>query len=118
MTVLAKTGDLFKAAVAASGLMTGTKAMAAGISDPDLTLIQMALREGGAFAIILVILFFYRRDWKTTVEFWKDQHATTTTLVQDSTRAQVASEAALRENTMVTHSLKQLIADRVPDRRL
>jgi hypothetical protein len=76
----------------------------------QLTIMQWAVREGGAFAVILVILFFYRRDWKTAVEFWRDQHATTTQLVQDNTRAQTETAAALRENTVVVHQAKNVLA--------
>lgn len=82
----------------------------------QISLIQWGLREGGAFAVILVILFFYRRDWKTAVEFWRDQHAITTKLVQDNTVAQTETAAALRENTVVVHQAKNVLA-RMEQRR-
>lgn len=63
------------------------------------------LTKGGAFAVILVILFFYRRDWKTAVEFWQNQHQITTDLVEKATRAQADNSAALRENSSVLQRL-------------
>lgn len=69
------------------------------------------LTKGGAFAVIFVLLFFYRRDWQTAVEFWKDQHRTTTELIQQAARAQADNSAAVRENSLLiqqlTFSLKQ-----------
>jgi hypothetical protein len=80
----------------------------------QVSLLQWGIREGGAFVVILVILFFYRRDWKTAVEFWRDQHAITTDLVIQATKAQVSMEAALRENTVVVHQTKGVIQNYIP----
>lgn len=72
------------------------------------------LTKGGAFAVILVILFFYRRDWKTAVDFWQDQHKTTTELVQQATKAQAENSAALRENSLVLQRLADKLAMSIP----
>jgi hypothetical protein len=77
---------------------------------------QWAIREGGAYVVILVILFFYRRDWKTATEFWKDQHAITTDLVVKATTAQTDC-SALRETAIVTHQLKRVLEREFPERR-
>jgi hypothetical protein len=142
--VAARLFDFARAAVAAFALLTGprsvevilgwqpvplvaiTEAQApAQPSQPQggpmnpgdqFSIIQWAVKEGGAFGVILVILFFYRRDWKTAVDFWRDQHAITTDLVVASTKAQTETSAALRENTMVVHSVKNVLA-RIGDRR-
>jgi hypothetical protein len=81
-----------------------------------LTFAQWAIREGGAFAVILVILFFYRRDWKTATEFWRDQHAVTTQALRDSTKAQADMASALRENTQVVHHAKSVMQEYLPSR--
>lgn len=71
--------------------------------------LRWMVQQLGAFFIILVILFFYRRDWQTAVEFWKDQHALTMSLVEKATVAQIEASAVVRENTVVTHALKRVI---------
>lgn len=78
---------------------------------------RWAIQQGGAFVVVLIILFFYRRDWKTAVDFWKDQHAVTTGLIEKVTSANVEMTAALRENTVVTHSLKRAMEYTFPPRR-
>ena len=87
------------------------------IDGDKLTLLQWGIREGGAFVVILVILFFYRRDWNTAVNFWRDQHAITTQLVQEATKAQAETAAALRENNVVVHQAKQTLQTLLPNRR-
>lgn len=77
--------------------------------------IQWALKEGGAFGVILVILFFYRRDWKAATEYWQQQNAITTKLVQESTMANSDMAAAMRENTVVVHQAKNVMARYLPN---
>lgn len=67
------------------------------------------LTKGGSFAVIFILLFFYRRDWRTAVDFWKDQHKTTTELVQQATKAQTDNSAAIRENSMLIARLSDKI---------
>lgn len=67
--------------------------------------------KGGPYASVMVILFFYRRDYKTVVDFWKDQSKATADLAKQSTSAQVETAAAMRELTTVIHSLKRVIED-------
>lgn len=67
------------------------------------------LTKGGAFAVILVILFFYRRDWKTAVDFWQNQSQMTTQLVQQATASQTENSAALRENSAILQRLADQI---------
>lgn len=83
----------------------------------QVTVAQWAVREGGAFVVILVILFFYRRDWKTATEFWKEQNVLTTQLVAAATKAQTETAAALRENTTVVHQAKHVMQKYLPSRR-
>lgn len=69
------------------------------------------LTKGGPYASVMVILFFYRRDYKTVVDFWKDQSKAMSDLTKQSTSAQVETAAAMRELTNVIHSLKRVIED-------
>lgn len=83
----------------------------------QVSIAQWAVREGGAFVVILVILFFYRRDWKTATEFWREQNVLTTNLVIAATKAQTETAAALRENTTVVHQAKHVMQRYLPTRR-
>lgn len=74
---------------------------------PDL--IQWGIREGGTILVVLVLLYFYRKDWMTSSEYWKSQNAITTDLVTNSVRATSDLAAAIRENTTVTHGLKRIV---------
>lgn len=103
--------------VAGSAQTNDVSAGGVVVGQGEQTILQWAIREGGAFAVILVILFFYRRDWKTAVDFWRDQHAITTDLVVAATKAQAETAAALRENNVVVHSMKQVIQTYVPNSR-
>lgn len=94
-----------------------TGGTAVGADQVQVTVAQWAVREGGAFVVILVILFFYRRDWKTATEFWRDQHVITTQLVVAATKAQTETAAALRENTTVVHQTKHVMQKYLPHRR-
>ena len=75
----------------------------------EMSLIQWALQQGGITVVCLVVLFFYRRDWHTTVDQWKEQHEITVSLVERSIEASVRATAALSENTVVIHSLKRAV---------
>lgn len=79
--------------------------------DPStqLTLVQWAIDKGGAYVVILVVLFFYRRDWQTAVNFWKDQSKITVDLIIEATKAQDATAAALAQNTVVVHQAKRVM---------
>lgn len=71
--------------------------------------VQWMFQQGGAIAICIVVMFFYRRDWKTVNDVWREQHATMMDLVRSSIAAQERMTAALAENTMVMHSLKRAV---------
>lgn len=90
-----------------------------GIVSPDvqLTMVQWAMDKGGAYVVILLLLFFMRRDWHTTVDYWQAQNAITTDLVIRATQAQTDTAAALRENTVVVHATKRVIMTYVPANR-
>ncbi len=68
----------------------------------QITLAQWAIQQGGAFVIVLTVLFFYRRDYKILTD-------TLVQLVIKNTEAQTAHTAALAENTRVVHSAKEFM---------
>jgi len=75
-------------------------------------LVNLGLREGPAAVVVLVILFFYRRDYKQVVDFWQEQTKTTVALVKESTQQHAEASAALKENSVVMHGLKRAIEGR------
>lgn len=75
---------------------------------PD-ALWQFAFREGGTMLVLLILLYFYRRDWMQSSEYWKQQNTLTTELVTSSVKATAELASAIRENTVVTHGLKRIV---------
>lgn len=68
-------------------------------------IMEFAIRQGGAFAILALVLFYYRRDYRALTAFQQEQ--INRLLEAMSTTAKVNAEvtAALRENT---ESLREL----------
>lgn len=108
--------DLARATLATS-IIFGAPLFAQFIGTSDESTLRWAIQQGGAFAVILVVLFFYRRDWKNVSEFWKQHSAEMNDLVTQATKAQTEMASALRENTQVTHSLKTVINDNTISQR-
>lgn len=85
------------------------------------TLLQWAFQQGGAFVVVLCVLFFYRRDFlKKDADNRANQQLTADTLIplcKDAIRAQTECAAALRENTVVTHGVKRVFERQFPERR-
>jgi hypothetical protein len=50
-------------------------------------------REGGAAAVIAMLVYFYRRDWKTLTEYWQQQN----TLLMEIVRTNVQELAKTQE---------------------
>jgi hypothetical protein len=109
-----------------AGALTGTWFLAQVTADPIASpLLEKMAREGGFFALVLVLLYFYRRDTKWATEFWKEQAALNTEyakenagIIKENTRSNVAVEQAVRENTVVMHAAKNVMATHLPQRRL
>lgn len=85
---------------------------------------KQILREGGAYTVLLVVLFFYRQDWKMLhacdrdlVETTKQQYDLTAGMLIKSTEAQTKVAAALAENTVVVHRVKSVLRAYLPQRR-
>lgn len=80
-------------------------------------IVKYAFEQGGALGVLVIVLYFYRRDKNITIEFWKEQNTARDLLVTNATKAQVETAAALRESTIVIHSLKRAIEIQYPERR-
>jgi hypothetical protein len=87
------------------------------VTPQDETLLRWAVQQGGAYVVILIVLFFYRRDWKTLNESARQDTQSLSQILIESTRVQVQNTAAVAENTLVTHRLKELLRDYLPSRR-
>jgi hypothetical protein len=79
--------------------------------------LEWAMDKGGAYVVILLILFFYRRDWARLESQLRDQLSVLTELVIGATKAQADTAAALRENNVVVHQAKRVLETLVPERR-
>lgn len=114
--------NLGKASVTALALLAGPRmvevvvAQALAPTPSEQTIAQWALEKGGAFAVILIILFFYRRDYVQLTDFWRAQSETMKDLVEENTKAQTETAAALRENTVVVHQAKNVMQKYLPER--
>jgi hypothetical protein len=80
-------------------------------------LLEWAFDKGGAYVVILVLLFFYRRDWQAVLASTKDELAILTGLVVEATKAQSATADALRENNVIVHQAKRVMETYLPLRR-
>lgn len=81
------------------------------------SLVEWAIKQGGALLVLLVVLFFYRRDYHGVTDFWKEQNKIVTELVIASTKAQADMTNALRENNMIVHQAKNVLQQMVPPER-
>jgi hypothetical protein len=114
--------NLGRASVTALALLAGPRATeivlaqvvtAGGV--PEQTMAQWAIEKGGAFAVILIILFFYRRDYVQLTDFWRAQSEIMKDLVEENTKAQTETASALRENTVVVHQAKNVMQKYLPE---
>jgi len=88
------------------------------VADPmGATLLERVAREGGFFAIVLILLYFYRRDTKWATEFWKERAEENAKMIAENARSQSELAAALRENNVIVHQAKNIIAEYYPGRR-
>lgn len=71
------------------------------------------LTKGGSYALIALILFFYRRDYSKALESKTDAMEIATRMVEASTKAQTESAIALNASTLTiaanTQALQRLI---------
>lgn len=78
------------------------------------SIFEFAVRQGGAFAILLIVLFYYRRDYRDLVAFRTERDQILVDLVKESTKANTEMANALRENNVVVHQAKNVMATYLP----
>jgi hypothetical protein len=64
-------------------------------SDP----ISEYLTKGGSYAVIALLLYFYRRDWANALDVSKNSVEMLTRIVEGSTKAQTESALAITAST-------------------
>ncbi len=123
LPLLTVSGSLKSSSLLAA--MTGAWFLAQTTADPVSTgLLEKIAREGGFFALVLVLLYFYRRDTKWATEFWREQAAQNleyarenASIIKENTKSNVDVSNAVRENTVVMHAAKNVMATHLPQRR-
>ena len=55
--------------------------------------LMVVIEKGGAAAVIAMLVYFYRRDWKTLTEYWQQQN----TLLMEIVRSNVQELAKTQE---------------------
>ncbi len=89
-------------------------------TDPSvaqLSIVEKAFDKGGGYAILLLVGFFYRRDWQRLADTKDQQLTILTKLVAENTAAQTQTAAALSQNTVVVHQAKRVLETLIPLRR-
>lgn len=91
--------------------VTGAWFVAQTTADPVAApILEKMAREGGFFALVLVVLYFYRRDTKWATEFWRDQATRNTDMIEENAKQAESVAAAIRESTVVMHAAKNIMA--------
>lgn len=80
-------------------------------------ILEYAIRQGGTLLVLIVVLFFYRRDYRALTDYWRDQNKLMLALVEGNTKAQTDTAAALREQSVVVHQAKNVMRQYLPRRR-
>jgi len=75
------------------------------------SIVDFALRQGGAFAILVIVLYFYRKDYRDLNDYRKGRDELLVGLVRDQTKAQTEMAAALRENNIIVHQAKNVLRE-------
>ena len=121
MITLGNSAAHVKGLVSAVGLPVAGFLSFQSVVDPitlsQSTIIERIFREGGFFAIVLILLYFYRRDTKWATEFWRDEAGKRDALIRENTVAQTSVAAALSANTVVVHQAKRVMEELIPMRR-
>ena len=121
MTTIGSSAAHIKGFVSGIGLPVAGYLSFQSVVDPvtlsQSTIIERVFREGGFFAIVLILLYFYRRDTKWATEFWKDEAGKRDDMIRENTAAQTSVAAALSANTVVVHQAKRVMEEMLPMRR-
>ena len=54
------------------------------------------IKSGGAFGLVGLLLWFYRRDWKTLTEYWQQQNSMLMTIVKTNTEELGKMQSSVR----------------------
>lgn len=95
---------------ALAGAITGSWFLAQTVTTETSPLIEKIAREGGFFALVLILLYFYRRDTKWATEFWKEQAARNSDMIEENAKQNENVASAIRESTVVMHAAKTIMA--------
>jgi len=104
-------GNLNAAAMLQGAATTG------GDGVPEVTVVETIIRQGGLFAVLLVVLFFYRRDYRQLTESRAEENAALRTMLVENTKAQSDTANALRENNVIVHQAKNVMQSYLPMRK-
>lgn len=77
---------------------------------PQETIPDFFARESGAFALLGLVLFYYRRDWRDLSDYKGQRETVLMELIRENTKAATEMSAALRENNVVVHQAKNVLA--------
>jgi hypothetical protein len=74
------------------------------------SMVEFAIRQGGAIVVLMIVLFYYRRDYRELVSYKAERDRLMIELVKESTAANVEMASAIRENNVIVHQAKNLMA--------
>src|SRR4051812_22149918 len=75
----------------------------------DVDLVKYAVTQGGLLAVVLVLMWSYRRDWQRTLSEERDRSSATLTLAKETT-------FALTRSTEICERLTKAV-EKLEDRR-
>lgn len=75
----------------------------------DVDLTKYAITQGGLLAVVLVLLFFYRRDFMRVQQRDDEKISILTDLVEKNTTALSGSSSQLAANEKATHRLARAL---------
>lgn len=79
---------------------------------------EFAIRQGGAFAILALVLFYYRRDYRDLTTHKSAREEMLVALITEHTKAQADMAATIRANNETITALRDFMAQhQIVDRR-
>lgn len=119
--------DLTKATSAASGMLFAgwvslgikpvTPVFAQIVGSPSSvpsvgseSILEFAVRQGGAFAILALVLFYYRRDYRDLTADRTTDKAILVNLISEQTKVMSEMTSAMRETNVVVRETKEFMA--------
>ena len=76
------------------------------MGEPSLTaLLKWGVEQGGFVLLVLVIGYFYRRDWMRLADFWQAETKQRTELIGETTKALAAQAIAYEKHAVAIDRL-------------